>query len=215
MYVHKNNYFFVDGSSLIAQIKKLWRSRSIYNKKPLIITEFVRHVMSNLYISYHSGSFKRFVFYFPKGIDADYLGMYISQPIKCTPTVKELGDIEVKECGKKLKGYSNLEKAKIYLGNRFPKALEYFGRAEKGVDTQIVADALKLAAHGHIDRLFLLTNDSDFLPLMTGLKDVGSNISIFHLSKETKIQKDIYREADSYHYVEEKDELNEIFGIKN
>ena len=52
-------------------------------------------------------------------------------------------------------------------------------RTEKAVDTQICCDALELAVKGRLDRLFLYTNDYDFLPLCNALKAAGSNISLF------------------------------------
>lgn len=52
---------------------------------------------------------------------------------------------------------------------------------EKGVDTQICCDALELAAHGKLDRLFLYTNDADFIPLCETLRHLGVNIHLHRL----------------------------------
>jgi uncharacterized LabA/DUF88 family protein len=61
---------------------------------------------------------------------------------------------------------------------------------------------MQLAAAGKLDRLFLCTNDSDFLPLIKVLKTMGSNVNIFHLSSDTKLEDSLAIERDAYHYAD-------------
>ncbi len=78
---------------------------------------------------------------------------------------------------------------------------ERFAKSEKGIDIEICCDALKLASASRIDRLFLLSNDGDFIPMCRTLKEFGSNISIIHLSDVVLPNGELLREADSYDVV--------------
>jgi hypothetical protein len=62
-------------------------------------------------------------------------------------------------------------------------------------------EALRLASTARLERLFLLTNDGDFIPLCRTLRDFGANISIIRLSDVTLPNADLLREADSYDLV--------------
>lgn len=82
-----------------------------------------------------------------------------------------------------------------------PKFHNRFQKSEKGIDIEICCDALRLASTGRMERLFLLSNDGDFIPLCKTLKEFGTNISILHLSDVTLPNDDLLREADSYDVV--------------
>jgi hypothetical protein len=61
-----------------------------------------------------------------------------------------------------------------------------------------------------VDRLFLLTNDDDFIPFCRTMKEYGANVSIIHLAAKVPKNISLLREADSYdvvHYTE----LQQIF----
>jgi uncharacterized LabA/DUF88 family protein len=56
-----------------------------------------------------------------------------------------------------------------------------------------------------VDRLFLLTNDDDFIPFCRTMKEYGANVSIIHLAAKVPKNISLLREADSYdvvHYTE-------------
>jgi hypothetical protein len=93
-----------------------------------------------------------------------------------------------------------------------PKFRGRFSKSEKGIDTEICCDALKLASASRMERLILLSNDSDFLPLCRTLKEFGANISIMHLSAATDPNSDLLREADSYDVLSSA-ELDQIFVV--
>jgi hypothetical protein len=59
-------------------------------------------------------------------------------------------------------------------------------------------DALKLASAARLERLFLLTNDDDFVPFCRAIKEFGANISIIHLSDIVTRNHSLLREVDSY-----------------
>lgn len=104
-----------------------------------------------------------------------------------------------KFCGQKLK--KSAEFAKFVDENVPPQFQNRFQKSEKGVDTEICCDALRLSTTGRLERLFLLSNDSDMIPLCRTLKEFGSNVSILHLSQATQPNADLLREADSYNVV--------------
>lgn len=194
-----NNYFYVDGSSLVAQIKRVWSKQGTYKNRKLILANFVSYFISQRFQSYTGGNYKRFVFYFPLG--GNEHKEYIVFPNRKIASGNE-DDIQVLMCGKKvpkLSGYSELE---THVNRKHPNLKNVIRRAEKGVDTQICCDAMQLAAAGKLDRLFLCTNDSDFLPLVKVLKTMGSNVNIFHLSSDTKLEDSLAIERDAYHFVD-------------
>lgn len=152
----------------------------------------------------HDRSFKRAVFYFPSGSQEE-IGEYIQTPEFRSPGV--VRDIEFKFCGKKLKKSKEwiefFEKIK-------PEFQEHCKKSEKGIDIQMCCDALKLATFSKIDRIFLLTNDSDFIPLCQTLKDFGVNVSLFHLYDNKNVNNELVERCDSYDCVP-RDILNKIF----
>lgn len=201
-----NNYFFVDGSALLSQVKSLQKTKRRFFGGKLDILKFVRHFMFFSSKDLHGGEYKRAAFYFPEG-ERDIKDFLVIPDFKKPGLVR---DVHFKYCGKKIK--SSLEYQKFL--ETVPKKFRYrCMKSEKGIDIEICCDALKLAANGKLERLFFLTNDSDFLPLFKTLKDFGVNISLVHLSNATRPNDDLLREADSYDVASE-DALASLFVWK-
>jgi hypothetical protein len=78
------------------------------------------------------------------------------------------------------------------------KFLNRFSKSEKGIDIEICCDAFRLAAASRLDRLFLFTNDDDFIPFCRTIKEYGTNVSIIHLSDTVNRNLSLLRESDSY-----------------
>ena len=104
-------------------------------------------------------------------------------------------DVHFKHCGEKLDRSAAYE---AWLETVPPQWKDRCVKSEKGVDIEICCDALRLASSGKMDRLFLLTNDRDFIPLCKTLKDFGVNVSLIHLSKISNPNKLLVDECDSY-----------------
>ena len=89
-------------------------------------------------------------------------------------------------------------------------------RSEKAVDTQICCDALQLVARGKLDRLFLYTNDSDFIPLCQVLRSLGVNIVLFRVLEKYRelpqINNDLAKECDGL-VVMDDGTLNTCYGL--
>jgi len=192
-----SNYFFIDGSALTAQIRQLQRAKPEFRKRKLDPQKFVNHFMTHLR-DLHGGQYKRATFYFPKG-DEVSVGDYVSIPNHKSPG--KVKDVHFKFCGHKLKKSAEFQE---FVEKSVPtKFQSRFSKSEKGIDIQICCDALGLASSGRLERLFLLTNDSDFLPLFYSLKDFGANISIIHLCSSIEPNAELLREADSYDVVDD------------
>lgn len=63
-------------------------------------------------------------------------------------------------------------------------------------------DALQLAATKRLDRLFLYTNDFDFVPLCRTLRQLGSNVNLFRLRAEG-VNGDLVRECDAFQVMQD------------
>jgi len=201
----ENNYFFVDGSSLITDVIAIKKSERELASKKLDITKFVKVFFGREFLSLHSGSYKRFVIYFV--IHENRIDDNIIIPSFHKPGGIE--DLYIKYCGKRIKGGSAINNW-ISRYNPPNNVLERLNKSEKAVDTQICCDALQLASYGRLDRLFIYTNDYDFAPLCQTLKSMGSNISLFRLH-EKKINKDLAKECDSFSVVPA-DRLSSLFA---
>jgi uncharacterized LabA/DUF88 family protein len=103
--------------------------------------------------------YKRAVFFFPFG--DRQIEEYLDVPDATTPGL--VRDVSFKYCGEKLARSSEYDAWLETVPEQFRDRCQ---RSEKGVDVQICCDASQLAAMGHISRLFLSTNDSDFIPLL-------------------------------------------------
>jgi uncharacterized LabA/DUF88 family protein len=180
-------------------------------KKGLNAQEFIKYFVLKLgnpmRHNLFDGSFKRGVFYFPSGDTG--IGDYISMPDFNNPG--EVKDIQFKYCGRKLRRSAPFEE---FVLTKVPEKWRgRFSKSEKGIDTEMCCDALLLAATGKLDRLFLLTNDEDFIPLCKRIKELGANISLIHLHQtKDSLSSKLREECDSYDVVE-KNQINGLFTI--
>jgi uncharacterized LabA/DUF88 family protein len=201
----ENNYFFVDGSSLITDVIGIKKSEKELASKKLDINKFFEMFFGSRLISLHTGHCRRFVVYFV--IHENRINDNIIIPD--FPTPGEVEDLQIKYCGKRIRGGSAINS---WISRHSPPnyVLERLNKSEKAVDTQICCDALQLASYGRLDRLFIYTNDYDFVPLCQTLKSMGSNISLFRL-QEKKINKGLVQECDSFSVVPV-DQLSSLFA---
>jgi uncharacterized LabA/DUF88 family protein len=198
-----DNYFFIDGSALSAQIRQLRREDASLIERKLCPIRFVHYFMESL-TELHEGSYKRATYYFPVGDEAavdDHLAM----PDRKLPG--HVRDINFKFCGQKLK--KSLEFTKFVEETVPAKFHSRFSKSEKGIDIEICCDAFKLASFSRLDRLFLMTNDDDFIPFCRVIKEFGANVSIIHLSPTIIPNVSLLKEADSYDVVP----INKLHGL--
>jgi uncharacterized LabA/DUF88 family protein len=176
----------------MAQIRQLRRAEPSYRDRKLCVIEFINYQMAALQ-ELHNQSYKRATFYFVNG-DDDNILQHIILPNHNIPG--KIKDIQIKYCGSKLKKSAQFDK---FVQEEVPSKFQSrFSKSEKGVDIEMCCDALRLASADRLDRLFILTNDSDFIPLFRTIKEFGSNISIFYLSCKNPPNADLLREADTY-----------------
>lgn len=189
------NYYFIDGSGLLAQIRTLWKKEESFNWRRLDPLKFIEYLAIS-FPELISANYKRAEFYFPLG--EQNLEAYLIMPNCKTPGL--VRDIHFKHCGEKIEKSIAYE---TWLEESVPPQWkDRCVKSEKGVDIEICCDALRLASLGKMDRLFLLTNDRDFIPLCKTLKDFGVNVSLIHLSKFTNPNKLLINECDSYDLLE-------------
>jgi uncharacterized LabA/DUF88 family protein len=189
------NYFFIDGSPLAAQIRALQKADRSFKGRRLDPALFIRYFCMNL-MDLDAHDFKRATFYFPKG-DEVAVEDYLMVPESHKPG--RVRDMHFKFCGQKLKGSSAFNK---FVEEKVPKKWRgRFTKSEKGIDIEICCDALKLASASRLERLFLLTNDDDFVPLCRVLKEFGANVSLLHLSDIITPNVSLTAETDSYDVV--------------
>jgi uncharacterized LabA/DUF88 family protein len=188
----QDNFFFVDGSALIADVRTYRRGHPSLKEKKFWLQELVNDLTGRRLHRLHGQSFKRFVFYFAIG------DVRVKETFQL-PNITEPGvgtDIFIQYCGKRL---PKSKKVDAWISKYNPPAavMDKLHRSEKAVDTQICCDALQLAAYNKLNRLFLYANDSDFLPLFSTLRQCGANISLIRLfAKGTN--KDLLKECDSF-----------------
>jgi uncharacterized LabA/DUF88 family protein len=192
-----DNYFFFDGSALCAQIRTLWKRDRAFEGRKLDAIRYVTHLQrANSLTELHGGNFKRATFYFPKG-DEDTAAKHLMMPKLNTPGL--VRDTHFKYCGEKLKRSKTYAK---WVETDVPqKWRDRVSKSEKGVDIEICCDALRLVSVSKLDRLFLLTNDADFVPLCKTLKDLGTNVSLIYLSEFQAPNKALLDEVDTYDVV--------------
>jgi hypothetical protein len=186
------NYFFFDGSSLIAQIGQLQDQDEDfkgYKLDPRLLIQAFFPILQAAGLLVEG--YRRAVFYFAKGDTrvTDYLDL----PDPTQPGV--IRDLEIRFCGRRLPRSTNYEN---FLKTVPAEFLDRCQKSEKGVDIEICCDALQLAASGQLDRLFLLTNDSDFIPLVRKIKELGANISLLRISDSRLVNRELANACDSY-----------------
>lgn len=197
-----NNYFFIDGSSLLADISR-------YNKdnkstKKLCIEQFVAYFMWNgifqgkqkEYLWLHGGSYKRIIFYFTK-LEHRVEKLIIHHDI----TKGSWWDISFKYCWKKLKKSNDVDNW-LLDQNPPPYILDRLNKSEKWVDITIATDIMFFAGQWKLDRAFLYTNDSDFIPLCERVKDLGCNISLIRLQNE-RTNNELLQSVDTFSYIDQ------------
>jgi hypothetical protein len=198
------NYFFIDGSALTAQIRQLRREDPSFKNRrlcPKLLTRYFMGALSDL----HGGAYKRVTFYFPIG-DETAVEEYLVMPDHNAPG--EVRDLHFKFCGQKLKRSAEFTE---FVETQVPAKFQHrFSKSEKGIDIEICCDALKLASASRLERLFLFTNDDDFIPLCRTIKEYGANMSLIHLSETVNRNFSLLRETDSYDVVP-KAELHQMF----
>jgi len=200
-----NNYLFIDGSALLSDIKKYKSNHpELTDKKfsPMIFS--TTFFGSKKFATFHENSSRRTVFYFVKN------DKRIKELVKIPQYTKsgEINDLEIKYCGKRIPIF---EKAKEWLENKKAPAYvtDSLYKSEKAVDTQICCDALVFLSLDKLDRLFLYSNDYDFIPLFKTIKTMGENISLVKLT-DMKVNKDLATECDSFCSFTD-DEINSFF----
>jgi len=203
----ENNYFFIDGSSLLSDIRKLRTEKTHLSGLKFNILTFSHHFLDAWNLKqFHSGSYRRIVFYFVK--NDKRVNSYIELPDFKKPGLIE--DIQIKYCGKKINSYS---KAEEWLEEkRAPNYVkDSLYKSEKAVDTQICCDALVLLSLNKLNRLFLYTNDYDFIPLCQSIKTMGANVNLIRLN-DTRVNGDLVFECDAF-FVFDDTSIDKFFGI--
>jgi NYN domain len=189
------NYYFIDGSALTSQIRQLQRADPSFKDRQLCPKLFITYFHGAL-SDLHANQYKRATFYFPKGDEAA-IEDYLAIPDRRKPA--EVRDLYFKFCGQKLKKSAEFnEFVETVVPDKFK---DRFSKSEKGIDIEICCDALKLASTSRLERLFLLTNDDDFIPLCRTIKEFGANISLIHLSGIVTKNVSLLQETDSYDVV--------------
>ena len=189
-----NNYFFIDGSALISQVREIQKKTASLKGRRLDVVQLISYFATALN-ELTERQYKRAVFYFPKGEPT--VSEYLVIPDFKKPGI--IRDLSFKYCGEKLKGSVAFNN---FVSSKVPKKWQgRFTKSEKGIDIEICCDALRLAGAGKLDRLILLENDDDFVPLLRILKEFGTNISLVYLSELITPNKSLVTEADSYDVV--------------
>jgi len=198
------NYFFIDGSALSAEIRVIRRVDPKFESRKLCPILLLRYFMRNL-SDLHGNSYKRATFYFPTDDEVN-VAKHVAIPDHSNPG--EIRDLHFKYCGQKLKRTKDFNE---FVETQVPdKFRNHFSKSEKGIDIEMCCDAFKLASSARLDRLFLLTNDEDFVPFCRAIKEFGANISIIHLWDDKRRNISLLREADSYDVVADS-QLHEVF----
>lgn len=191
-----NCYFFIDGSALLADIARCRRELGYPEHMKFDLRCLVRYFSGPKFSPWHYGSYRRFVFYFVSGdarLETDVIVPQAHLP-------GDHNDTRIEYCGKRIPGY---KKAHDWLRDKNAPDFvqESLYRSEKAVDTRICCDAMHLAATGKMDRLFLYTNDYDFVPLFHSLRILGCNINLFRLSMNG-VNRELAAESDALHEIE-------------
>lgn len=200
-----NIYMFFDGSSLITQIRQLQRNDGRFKGHRLRPLDLVNYFDDAVITDGLGTVYKRAVFYFATG--DSQVEQFLDIPNRNTPAV--VRDVEFRFCGRKMAGSVRYEEWLETVPDEFRERCQ---RSEKGVDIEVCCDALHLAAAKLLDRLLLLTNDSDFVPLCRMLKQLGANVSLIRLSEARLVNEELVEACDTYDVVEERNLLT-AFGL--
>ncbi len=200
-----NIYMFFDGSSLITQIRQLQGKDGRFKGHKLQPLDLVTYFDEAVITDGLGTAYKRAVFYFAKG--DSQVEQFLDLPSRKTPGL--VRDVEFRFCGRKIAGSAPSEEWLETVPDEFRERCQ---RSEKGVDIEICCDALHLASAKLMDRLLLLTNDSDFVPLCRMLKQLGVNVSLIRLSEARPVNGELAEACDTYDVVDERHLLT-AFGL--
>jgi uncharacterized LabA/DUF88 family protein len=200
-----NIYLFFDGSSLITQIRQLQGKDGRFKGHKLRPMDLVSYFDDAVITDGLGTVYKRAVFYFAKGDSR--VEQFLEIPNRTTPSL--VRDVEFRFCGRKMSGSARYEEWLDTVPDEFRERCQ---RSEKGVDIEICCDALHLAAAKLLDRLLLLTNDSDFVPLCRMLKQLGANVSLIRLSEARPVNEELVEACDTYDVMDER-HLFAAFGL--
>ncbi len=67
---------------------------------------------------------------------------------------------------------------------------------QKRVDVLFSVDLVRLASKGKLERVILLTGDSDFLPAVSVAKDEGVQVRLLHSPNRKEVHRDLWDAAD-------------------
>src|SRR5579871_3148715 len=124
------NYYFFDGSSLIAQIRTLQKKDKTLKRRKLDPIKLIEYYQGALRM-FGSEEYKRAVFYFPKG--ETILNEYLVMPNFKKPGI--MRDISFKYCGEKLPKSDQFNK---FVSDKVPHKWQgRFTKSEKGIDIEI------------------------------------------------------------------------------
>jgi len=66
---------------------------------------------------------------------------------------------------------------------------------QKGVDILLAIDVIKLVYSGKIDRIILITGDSDFVPVVESVRDSGVTVSLYR-SPQDRVHRSLWQAVD-------------------
>jgi uncharacterized LabA/DUF88 family protein len=196
---------FFDGSSLITQIRQLQGQGGRFKGHKLRPLDVVTYFDEAVITDGLGTVYKRAVFYFVKNYSQ--VEQFLELAGRTTPGL--VRDVEFRFCGRKMSGSARYEEWLDTVPDEFRERCR---RSEKGVDIEICCDALHLAAAKLMDRLLLLTNDSDFVPLCRMLKQLGTNVSLIRLSEARPVNEELVEACDTYDVMDER-HLFTAFGL--
>jgi uncharacterized LabA/DUF88 family protein len=192
-----NCYFFVDGAALLGDIQRVKREFGIPEPFRFDLVRMVQFFTGPRFHAWTGASYRRFVFYFVQRDER--LERLVALPDATIPGL--MSDMRIEYCGKRIAQFAAAQEW-LERNNAPPNVRECLYRSEKAVDTQICCDALQLAGTGKLDRLFLYTNDFDFVPLCRALRQLGANVNLIRLS-ERNTNTELAPEFDAFHIMDE------------
>jgi uncharacterized LabA/DUF88 family protein len=196
---------FFDWSSLITQIRQLQGKDGRFKGHKLRPMDLVSYFDDAVITDGLGTVYKQAVFYFAKGDSR--VEQFLEIPNRTTPSL--VRDVEFRFCGRKMSGSARYEEWLDTVPDEFRERCQ---RSEKGVDIEVCCDALHLAGAKLMDRLLLLTNDSDFVPLCRMLKQLGANVSLIRLSEARPVNEELVEACDTYDVMAER-HLFAAFGL--
>lgn len=72
---------------------------------------------------------------------------------------------------------SQLPSFEVRFGKQRPRGTEF---VQKGVDTLIAIDMIRLSSKQQIHKAFLIAGDADYVPVVKATKDEGVSVTLYH-----------------------------------